>query len=387
MRHTKLILFGIVAMLSLTGCHTQADFDDAVESLLAKGTDTTEPEIKAESTESTERSTETETETETEAELPKINYLKVGDTAMVSNWTITLLSSEITDSVPGSSGKVNPEPGNKFLVNTFDIYNHGKQREQIISNVPNDDEVISVKVLYGNGYEFLSHDIYESDSDLHMEYLQPLTGKKGTLTHEIGSQVLDGEEDLVLKISFGEEEAYYMIRGFLPETESLPVESADEAIATAALEESESGTEMPAEAYLNIGDSAELDDWTITVRSKEIRRSVSDDYYRFDPHSGHRFLMVSVRVTNHKDESRSFLPSFLIHADDICSEVIYGDGYKYASIELRSYNLGLEGKEIGPSASKEGKIAYEIPETIAGSDEPLLLRLYVDSQSVIYKIR
>jgi hypothetical protein len=390
MKHTKVILTGLVAMLALTGCQT-TDNSSAADFAVEEESQTPIPESVTEISEETESTAEPETE----PEIPEISYLSIGDSTMVGDWEITLLGSEITDSITGRSGQVNAEPGNKFLVNTFEIFNHGKQRMEFISNAYDSDKEIIMKILYGAGYEFSSFDIYESEDDLHMEELNPLTGKKGNLTYEIGSQVLDGEEDLVLRIALGGEEVYYKLRSSEPEPESQPLDTSGEESSTAAgeesamtaSEESELQADMQAETYLNVGDSAELDDWTITVTGAEMKKSVSDNYYRFDSQSGHQFMMVSVKVINNNEKSRSFLPFFLTYMDDINSEVIYGDGYRYSYIVLQNYKWGLESKLIEPSASQDGKIAYEVPEVVVNSEEPLLLRFYLGNQSVIYKIR
>ena len=83
------------------------------------------------------------------------------------------------------------------------------------------------------------------------------------------------------------------------------------------------------ETIYNIGDTANLKDWSITVNDMAILDNIVMDFGQYTPSSdNNKCLDIFVSVTNNGKSSNSFLSSFPM-SDDVIAKVIYGDGYEF----------------------------------------------------------
>ena len=154
----------------------------------------------------------------------------------------------------------------------------------------------------------------------------------------------------------------------------------------AAPEEEPKPEESPETIY-NIGDSALLKDWTITVTDAQIVDSISSGYIVFSPkEEGNKFLQVYVTVENKGKQADNFLPSFGLR-DDVSAKVLYSDGYEFSATNLLGYDNELHDSSINPLSSQTGEIAFEIPSTVADSADELLIEFSSGNDKIKFKIR
>lgn len=178
------------------------------------------------------------------------------------------------------------------------------------------------------------------------------------------------------------------------DAESTPAVVQDESTSSDAVA-TEKQTEQPeqeeeqavTETVYNLNDSAALKDWEISVTNMQIVDSIAADYGSFSPdESGNKYLQVFVTVTNNGKQADTFLPSYGF-GDDVQAKVIYGDGYEFSSTYLLGYSNELHDSTINPLSSKTGEIAFEVPETVASSEDELVIQFISGSDVVKFKIR
>lgn len=151
--------------------------------------------------------------------------------------------------------------------------------------------------------------------------------------------------------------------------------------------ESDDQPEEDPEQIYEIGDSATLNDWTITVTDMKIVKSIEADYGAFLPNEdGNKFLQIFVTVDNDGKESDTFLP-YVCMGDDVYAKVFFTGDYEFSSTNLIGYDHELHNTSINPLSSKTGEIVFEIPEKVSESDDELLLQFMTSSDSLKFKIR
>lgn len=132
---------------------------------------------------------------------------------------------------------------------------------------------------------------------------------------------------------------------------------------------------------------AALGDWEITVTGMEFMTSVStSEYTAFNPDEGNQYLMVSVSVTNNGKEADTFLPSLSL-GDDVSAKVMYGDGYEFSATNLLAYDREMHDATLNPLSSKEGDIAFEVPQSVVDSADPLTIVFSAGSDQVEVTLR
>lgn len=171
------------------------------------------------------------------------------------------------------------------------------------------------------------------------------------------------------------------------ESEQPEANETDSQEETEAPQEEESQQEESDETIYEIGGSASLQDWTISVTDAKIVDSVSGDYLSYNPNEeGNKYLQVFVTVNNDGKKADSFLPSFGI-GDDVSSKVLYSDGYEFTATNLLGYNNELHDSTINPLSSQTGEIFFEIPGTVAESTEELIIQFSSGNDTLKFKIR
>ena len=141
------------------------------------------------------------------------------------------------------------------------------------------------------------------------------------------------------------------------------------------------------EVIYNIGETAQLKDWEITITDIQIVDSISADYGAFNPNEeGNKFVQVFATVENKGKQADRFLPSFG-YGDDVSSKILYGDGYEFTATQLLGYGNDLHDSTVNPLSSQSGEIAFEIPETVASDTEELLISFSSGNDAVSIKLR
>lgn len=152
---------------------------------------------------------------------------------------------------------------------------------------------------------------------------------------------------------------------------------------TAAPQETE--TESTPVHALN--EECSIKDWTFTTTAVEITTHVADgEYFGFDADEGNKYLMVDMTITNNGTTAASFLPSFGLN-DDISAKVIYQGTYEFSATDLMGYSQEMHDSTVNPLSSKSGRIAFEIPDSVADSTEELVLVISAGQESVEVKLR
>lgn len=141
------------------------------------------------------------------------------------------------------------------------------------------------------------------------------------------------------------------------------------------------------ETIYNIGDSAALKDWEITLSDMKIVESISADYVSYKPdEAGNQYAQVFVTVANNGKEAASFLPSFGFD-DDVSVKLLFGDGYEFIASNLMGYEAEMHNATINPLSSQSGEIAFAIPETVVNSEDEIIIQFKSGDDTLKFKVR
>lgn len=163
--------------------------------------------------------------------------------------------------------------------------------------------------------------------------------------------------------------------------ESLETSEADTESETSEAQDSSSDT------VLALNEEAILGDWAITVTNVEVTDYIKEnDYLGFTPEDGNKYLTVEISVTNNGKNAARFLPSFGM-GDDIAAKILYQNDYEFSASNLLGYSNELHDSTINPLSSKTGVVAFEIPDTVASSEDELLLVISAGRNNLQIKVR
>lgn len=141
------------------------------------------------------------------------------------------------------------------------------------------------------------------------------------------------------------------------------------------------------ETTYNIGDSAQLKDWEISVTDMKIVETIAMDYGSFSPkENGNKYVQVFAIVNNNGKQAERFLPLIGI-GDNVNAKVLYGDGYEFSATNLLGYDNDLHDSTVNPLSSQTGEIVFEVPEAVASSEDELLIRFTSGNDTVQFKLR
>ncbi|WP_077612492.1 DUF4352 domain-containing protein [Clostridium sp. Marseille-P2415] len=135
-----------------------------------------------------------------------------------------------------------------------------------------------------------------------------------------------------------------------------------------------------------MGQAAKIGEWNVTVSNMQILDNIPDGYGSFSPDAGNKYLLVTMTVSNEGKQADSFLPSFSM-GDDTSAKVIYGDGYEFTQTNLLGYSKSMTDSTINPLSSKEGDIAFEIPESVASATDPIILEISSGNEKINFALR
>lgn len=164
------------------------------------------------------------------------------------------------------------------------------------------------------------------------------------------------------------------------------VEASAETEVETTVEKTTTEPETTAAEVVSLGQAATLNNWNITVTNMQMLESVDNGYGSFAPDEGNKYLLVTASAENTGKEADTFLPSFGL-IDDVSAKVLYGDGYEFSLTNLLGYSRNLIDSTINPLSSKEGDIAFELPNSVADSSEPLLIEFSAGSDKIVFSLR
>lgn len=169
------------------------------------------------------------------------------------------------------------------------------------------------------------------------------------------------------------------------ETESSETESSETPSSEA--EESSESSESEESSAIALGEKGTLGDWEVTVSKVEFLDTIKDgDFLNFTPEEGNKFAVVSVTIANQGKSSDTFLPS-VGFGDDISTKLLYADGYEFSSTYLLGYDLDLHDSTLNPLSSKDGIIAFKVPQQVVDDAESPLLIQFDGPATVTFNLR
>lgn len=147
-------------------------------------------------------------------------------------------------------------------------------------------------------------------------------------------------------------------------------------------------TTPPAAANsLTIGDNTILGHWEIAVTDFYYTdRIETGPYMGYSPDEGNQYAVVAARITNNGTESDTFLPSISM-TDDVRTAVHYADEYVYSSSYLLGVTDDLHDSSLNPLTSKDGIIAFSVPDVVANSEEALSVTFSAGRDEVTFRLR
>lgn len=140
------------------------------------------------------------------------------------------------------------------------------------------------------------------------------------------------------------------------------------------------------EKPLKIGKEGTLGDWSVTVTAAEIVDSINNGYSSFNPSEGNKYFNISLSIKNNGKSAAIFLKSYSF-GDDIQAKLLYGDGYEFSATNLLGHKKSLHDETLNPLSSKDGTIAFEIPNDVAESDKKIILQFTIGDESLRFKVR
>ena len=182
------------------------------------------------------------------------------------------------------------------------------------------------------------------------------------------------------------------IESLKSQVESLQAENNElkkslEAAEAATEPETSEAQDSSTGSVLMLNEEGILEDWAITVSNTEITDYIKEnDYAGFTPDDDNRYLAIEISVTNNGKSASTFLPSFGI-GDSISAKILYQNDYEFSSTNLLGYSKGMHDSTINPFSTKTGVIAFEIPDSVASSEDELLLVISAGNKNLQFKIR
>ena len=172
------------------------------------------------------------------------------------------------------------------------------------------------------------------------------------------------------------------------QTTTEAIEQPEDTVTETTIPETiEETTEEETEAAaIAIGAPGTIENWTITIDNVQTLATVPDGYVEFNADDGSKYLLISLTASNEGKEAGRFMPSFGM-ADDIAAKILYGDGYEFTQTQLLGYSNSIMDSTINPLSSKTGDLAFELPDSVADSTEPLILQISARSESINFSVR
>ncbi|WP_270167644.1 DUF4352 domain-containing protein [Paenibacillus sp. SYP-B4298] len=147
----------------------------------------------------------------------------------------------------------------------------------------------------------------------------------------------------------------------------------------------EEPTEKPAEpeeAVYKVGDKFNLGDWEVVLDSFEFDQKVSDTYFSSSADEGNKFLVLNFTVTNEGTTADKFTAM----AGGVGMKAIFKDKYEY-KYTITMIDQDLSNESIKPLSSKSGFVVMEVPDTVAESQDSLILRLEKNKDKATINLR
>lgn len=139
-------------------------------------------------------------------------------------------------------------------------------------------------------------------------------------------------------------------------------------------------------ASLALGETGTIGNWQVAVTGSETAKRVDEDIMYFEASEGNQYIMIDTTVENTGKQAASFLSMVTIDGSPD-AKLIYGDGYEYKPTGLIGSEKELQDTPVNPLEKKDGRITFEVPDTVVESNEPLTLTITNGTDTLSYAIR
>ena len=136
-----------------------------------------------------------------------------------------------------------------------------------------------------------------------------------------------------------------------------------------------------------IGETATIDNWEITVNSFEFKDMILDGRWEFAANDGHQFLYVDLTVTNIDTTPRNFINQRARGNDLLVTSAEYDDDFTFGLMRLRNYGNAIVDMQIAPLATSTGAVTYHVADRVAASNSLLQISFLHISGEVIFNLR
>ncbi len=118
----------------------------------------------------------------------------------------------------------------------------------------------------------------------------------------------------------------------------------------------------------------QLDQWKIEVRDLTFTDRIDvSTIISFPAGEGKLYAVISLRVTNEKNEERIFLPALDASGFEYLTEEFRLDGQAVPFSVLVGYDKALKTTEFRPGETREGTLVYSVPRDTADGKQSLEL--------------
>lgn len=155
-------------------------------------------------------------------------------------------------------------------------------------------------------------------------------------------------------------------------------EQKDDAVTAEPTKEPEESKEV----VYKVGDKFNLGEWEVVLDSFEFNQKVSDEYFSSSADEGNKFLVLNYTVTNEGTEADNF--TSMLGGVEI--KAIFNDKYEY-DYTVTMIDKDLSNESIKPLSSKTGFVVMEVPDTVAESEDGLILKLAKDKDNATINLR
>lgn len=147
-------------------------------------------------------------------------------------------------------------------------------------------------------------------------------------------------------------------------------------------------TPAPKAKTLALGKKATVGDWKFTVKKCSVKKKIKNGTYRyFEASKGEKFMIFKISVRNNGKKENTFLPRVGYENTTVMATLYYKDKYEYQPTQLLSYDKDIVTKKIQPLSTKNGVIAFKVPNKVAKGKKQVKLRLGTTKEYVEYKLK
>ncbi|MNZ65152.1 Telomeric repeat-binding factor 2 [compost metagenome] len=125
-----------------------------------------------------------------------------------------------------------------------------------------------------------------------------------------------------------------------------------------------------------------MGDWEVVLNSFEFNQKVSDEYFSSSADEGNKFLILNYTVTNQGTEADNFTSMI----GGVEMKALFQDKYEY-TYTITMIDKDLSKESIKPLSSKTGFVVMEVPDTVAKSEDGLILKLAKDKAKATINLR